>query len=57
MSVHVCERVKWMGDLGVIHVYTLLRLSYWIYFYIDKREYVIEICDLLVWSVITICEE
>lgn len=46
-----------MGDLGVIHVYTLLRLSYLIYFYIDKREFLIEIYDLLVCSVITICEE
>lgn len=46
-----------LGDLTVIHVYTLLRLSNLIYFYIDKRKFLIEICDLLVCCVIIICEE
>lgn len=35
-----------MGNLMEIHVYTLLRLSHLIYFYIDAEKFLIEICDL-----------
>lgn len=46
-----------MSDPMVIHVNTLLRLSNLIYFYIDKRKFLIEISDLLVCCVIIMCEE
>lgn len=42
-----------MGNLMEIHVYTLLRLSHLIYFYIDAKKFLIEICNLPVCFVFT----